>query len=416
MASTTAAPARGGALNPAIPATARLHVVTGKGGTGKTTVAVALALALASGGRKVLVVEVEGRQALAQLFDVAALPYEERKLVNVSRTGSLWGLAIDAEQAMIEYLDMFYGLKRSGRGLKKMGAVDFVTTLAPGLRDVLLTGKVKEAAVRTDADGHHAYDAVVLDAPPSGRITKFLNATKEVAELTKFGPINRQSAGVINLLHGRQTAVHLVTLLEEMPVQETLDAAAELREGGFRLGAVIVNRARPVLIEDGARSTPKLLARGLRKANLAGRAGPRPGPRGRRLCRPAADPGRERGAAGRAEPASDRAARPQPAGRTGRAQRAGREVPRPMSAALDLRALIAGPEDPGRGHLRQRRRRQDDDGRGHGDARRPGRSPHRRPDHRPGPPAGAVDGARSSSTTPRARSRAAARNRVTCSR
>src|SRR6201999_2019048 len=107
-----------------------------------------------------------------------------RKLVSLPGNGLVWGLAIDAEQAMIEYLDMFYGLKRSGRGLKKMGAVDFVTTLAPGLRDVLLTGKVKEAVTRTNPDGHLAYDAVVLDAPPTGRITKFLNATKEVASLT----------------------------------------------------------------------------------------------------------------------------------------------------------------------------------------------------------------------------------------
>src|SRR3954470_19897820 len=99
----------------------RLHVVTGKGGTGKTTVAAALALALAAGGRKVLLVEVEGRQGLAQLFDVPALPYKECKLTSLPRGGSLWGLAIDAEQAMIEYLDMFYGLKRSARGLKKMG-------------------------------------------------------------------------------------------------------------------------------------------------------------------------------------------------------------------------------------------------------------------------------------------------------
>ena len=254
-------------MSAAIPAKARLHVVTGKGGTGKTTAAVSLALALMAGGRKVLVVEVEGRQALAQVFDVPALPYEERKLVTGSGNASLWGLAIDAEQAMIEYLDMFYGLKRSARGLKKMGAVDFVTTLAPGLRDVLLTGKVKEAVTRTDADGHLAYDAVVLDAPPTGRITKFLNATKEVANLTKFGPINRQSEGVIQLLHGRQTAVHLVTLLEEMPVQETIDATAELRAAGFHLGALIVNRARPALVEDGDVDT-KLLAAGLRKVNL----------------------------------------------------------------------------------------------------------------------------------------------------
>ena len=134
---------------------------------------------------------------------------------------------------MIEYLDMFYGLKRSARGLKKMGAVDFVTTLAPGLRDVLLTGKVKESVSRTESDGHLAYDAVVLDAPPTGRIAKFLDATKEVANLTKFGPINRQSEGVIQLLHGERTAVHLVTLLEEMPVQETIDAAADLARRRF---------------------------------------------------------------------------------------------------------------------------------------------------------------------------------------
>jgi anion-transporting ArsA/GET3 family ATPase len=270
MASPTAAPATGSELVAGIPPRARLHVVTGKGGTGKTTVAAALALALASGGRKVLLIEVEGRQAIAQLFDVPALPYEEHRLAATARGGQLWGLAIDAELAMIEYLDMFYGLKRSARGLKKMGAVDFVTTLAPGLRDVLLTGKVKESVTRTNPDGHIAYDAVVLDAPPTGRIRQFLDATKEVANLTKFGPINRQSAGVIELLHGPRTAVHLVTLLEEMPVQETIDAADELAAGGFQLGAVVVNRARPALIPPGVIGADgtvdsKLLAAGLRK-------------------------------------------------------------------------------------------------------------------------------------------------------
>ncbi|MDT4894074.1 MAG: hypothetical protein QOE97_3109 [Pseudonocardiales bacterium] len=260
-------------LAPGVPAEARLHIVTGKGGTGKTTVAAALALALAAGGRKVLLVEVEGRQALAQLFDVPALPYEERRLVSTARGGQLWGLAVDAEDAMIEYLDMFYNLKRSARGLKRIGAVDFVTTLAPGLRDVLLTGKVKESVTRTNPDGRLAYDAVVLDAPPTGRIRPFLNATREVANLTKFGPINRQSAGVIELLHGPLTAVHLVTLLEEMPVQETIDAAEDLTADGFRIGAVIVNRARPALLDDadlndGYRIDLASLKAGLKAVNI----------------------------------------------------------------------------------------------------------------------------------------------------
>ena len=261
-------------LVPAISRKARLHVVTGKGGTGKTTVAAALALALSTGGKKVLLIEVEGRQAIAQLFDQPALPYEERRLASTPGGGSLWGLAIDAEQAMIEYLDMFYGLKRSARSLKKMGAVDFVTTLAPGLRDVLLTGKVKEAVTRTESDGHHTYDAIVLDAPPTGRITRFLDATKEVASLTKIGPINRQSDGVIKVLHGNQTAVHLVTLLEEMPVQETIDAVGDLTRNGFEVGAILVNRARPNYIDagmlgEGNTVDVKALGAGLRRANLA---------------------------------------------------------------------------------------------------------------------------------------------------
>jgi anion-transporting ArsA/GET3 family ATPase len=256
-----------------IPSKARLHVVTGKGGTGKTTVAAALALALADGGRKVLLVEVESRQAIAQLFNLPPMPYAEQRLTSLGRGGQLYGLAIDPEQAMLEYLEMFYGLKRAGKGLKKLGAVDFVTTLAPGLRDVLLTGKVKEAVVRT-TNGKPTYDAVVLDAPPSGRIGRFLDATQEVAKLTKFGPISNQSEGVIKLLHGPRTAVHIVTLLEEMPVQETVDAAGELKALGFQLGAVIVNRARPAIITDGQVGPDgsvdlKRLTTGLKKAGVA---------------------------------------------------------------------------------------------------------------------------------------------------
>ncbi|MBQ1072483.1 ArsA family ATPase [Micromonospora sp. C31] len=245
---------------------ARLHVVTGKGGTGKTSVAAALALALAAGGRRTLLVEVEGRQGIAQLFGTDPLPYEERHLTDAPGGGEVRALAVDAEEALLEYLDMFYKLGAAGRALRKLGAIDFATTIAPGLRDVLLTGKVKEATTRTVGQ-RRAYDAVVLDAPPTGRIGRFLNVTAETARLAKVGPIKTQSEGVAALLRSPITAVHVVTLLEEMPVQETVDAIGELTKLGFPVGRVVVNGARPPL-PAGRVVAAAELERGLRAAGL----------------------------------------------------------------------------------------------------------------------------------------------------
>ncbi|MBF6335323.1 ArsA family ATPase [Nocardia abscessus] len=222
---------------------ARLHYVSGKGGTGKSTVAAALALALAAGGRRVLLVEVESRQSIAQLFDLPPLPPTETRIATADGGGEVVALALDIEHAFLEYLDMFYNLGFAGRAMRRMGAIEFVTTIAPGLRDVILTGKIKECAVRVDKSGKRVYDEIVVDAPPTGRIAGFLDVTKAMAEVAKGGPIASQAEGVSQLLHSDQTMIHLVTLLEALPVQETADAIAELTAADLRIGTVIVNRA-----------------------------------------------------------------------------------------------------------------------------------------------------------------------------
>lgn len=253
----------------------RLHVVTGKGGTGKTTVAAALALALAAKGRKVLLVEVEGRQGIAQLFDCPPLPYEERKVAVAPEGGEVYALAIDTEEALIEYLEMFYNLKRAGKAMSKLGLVDFVTTIAPGLRDVILTGKTSESVRRKEKNGSFIYDAVVMDAPPTGRITKFLNVNDEVSGLAKVGPIRNHADTVMKVVRSPETAVHFVTLLEEMPVQETMDGIHDLTEVGLPIGGVIINMEHPpVLGEDDLRAAAEgtldadEIVRGLKAAGL----------------------------------------------------------------------------------------------------------------------------------------------------
>jgi anion-transporting ArsA/GET3 family ATPase len=126
------------------------------------------------------------------------------------------------------------------------------------VRDVLLTGKVYEAAKRKTG-GRFAYDAIVMDAPPTGRITRFLGVNEEVADLAKVGPIRRQADSIMAMMRSRSTQVHLVTLLEEMPVQETLDGIAELTAASLPVGAVIANLVRPSML---SASTKQALEKG----------------------------------------------------------------------------------------------------------------------------------------------------------
>jgi anion-transporting ArsA/GET3 family ATPase len=224
---------------------ARLHFVSGKGGTGKSTVAAALALALAGTGKRVLLVEVEGRGGVAATFERPELGHTEEKLAQAASGGEVYALVMDVEATFLDYLKTNYGMGLAARGLRRIGAIEFATTLAPGLKDILITGKIMECTQRRESDGRYSYDAVVVDSPPTGRIGKFLDVTRAMRDIAKAGPIAAQAERVVRLLHSAETVVHLVALLESLPVQETAEAAAELRGLDLAVGAVIANRALP---------------------------------------------------------------------------------------------------------------------------------------------------------------------------
>jgi anion-transporting ArsA/GET3 family ATPase len=232
---------------------ARLILVTGKGGTGKTTVAASLAVAAGLRGRHTLVAEVEGRQGLAGLFGRRSLDYLEQPVAE-----RVNALAVDPDESLREYLGR-YGFAPLARLLTWAKLNHFITAAAPGLGDVLLVGKVWEAATRQGGGGpaapigrggeggrpgmRPAYDLVVLDAPPTGRVVPFLRAPETVAELARVGPIRHQAERVRELLDDQdQTAVVLTCLPEELPVTETLEGVASLRAAGLPVAAVVANR------------------------------------------------------------------------------------------------------------------------------------------------------------------------------
>lgn len=252
----------------------RVLFVTGKGGVGKSTVAAALAATGARGGRRTCLVEVEGRQTMSRLFDTAAWGFEEMQF----RPG-LWGLSVDPRASFAEYMEMFYGAKRLSKIVVGSSAVDFATTAAPGIKDVLLIGKVKELEERRDDSGRFHYDLIVVDSPPTGRIVNFLRAPDATTEMVNVGPIRTQAKSLVDmLLDPARTHLQLVTLLEEMPVTETIESATALQELGVTLGPVIINRVMKGRFDPAAAKTlddgidPARVARTLKEAGVSGTA------------------------------------------------------------------------------------------------------------------------------------------------
>ncbi|MGZ4128134.1 MAG: ArsA-related P-loop ATPase [Actinomycetota bacterium] len=195
---------------------ARVTVVSGKGGVGKTTVAAALAIAAARAGKHVLLAEMEDREAFAPIFGLRKLAYTEQTI-----GPNITGLTVEADEALVDYLRMFYGIPTISRALLRTKAVEFATQTAPGLKDILLIGKVKEAESRRQG-GEHVFDLLVVDAPPTGRLPRFLDAPRAVVELVHGGQIRNQAQGVLDMVTDhRRLQVVLVTQPEEMPARET---------------------------------------------------------------------------------------------------------------------------------------------------------------------------------------------------
>lgn len=229
--------------------------MAGKGGVGKTTVSAALGRAAAAAGLSTLIVEVEGKSGLPDLFGKEALAYDEATLVPAGEgTAELRARTLTPDDALLEYLRE-HGMNRVSRRLVSSGALDMVATAAPGIRDMLLLGKVKQI------EQSGAHDLVVLDAPAAGHAITFLRSARGLIDAVRVGPIHAQARDVLELLTDpARCEVVLVTLPEETPVNELVQTAYSLEdEVGVNLGPVVVNALYPEL--PGIEADPEQAAR-----------------------------------------------------------------------------------------------------------------------------------------------------------
>ena len=224
--------------------------MAGKGGVGKTTVSATLARAAALSGLSTLIVEVEGKTGLPGMFAHGELGYDE---VVLSAGGGPDGAAdvrartLTADGALLEYLQD-HGLSRISRRLVSSGALDVVATAAPGIKDILLLGKVKQL------ERAGAADLIVLDAPAAGHAITFLQSARSLLDTVSVGPINAQARDVLELLEDhRRCQVVLVTIPEETPVNEAVETAFSLEDRvGIGLGPIVVNGVYPTVAGLGA--------------------------------------------------------------------------------------------------------------------------------------------------------------------
>jgi len=224
-------------------AASRLVIVAGKGGVGKTTVSAALARAAARSGLSTLIVEVEGKSGLASLFGREPLTYDEVTLSGgggPEAAADIRGRTLTPDDALLEYL-RDHGMSRISRRLVSSGALDVVATAAPGIKDILILGKVKQLERAGTAD------LLILDAPAAGHAITFLLSARALLDAVRVGPINSQARDVLEMLTDHERCqVVLVTLPEETPVNELIDTAYHLEDRvGVALGPVVVNGLYP---------------------------------------------------------------------------------------------------------------------------------------------------------------------------
>jgi energy-coupling factor transporter ATP-binding protein EcfA2 len=251
----------------------RLLVVTGKGGTGKSTLSAALALIGARQGKKVLVCEVVARERVSDFFGKPPSGPQIRELLP-----NLYSVHVRPREAMREYALMILKYETLYKLAFENAAARYFLAAAPSLAEIVMLGKVWWHATHDLDRGRPRWDLVVLDAPATGHGLTFLSVPSVFLRLVQDGPLARDMRGMQSLLGDpRRCSVSIVTLPEEMPANEAIELDRALRGGGFPAGPLFLNgyfasRFSPQEVAQVTRGGPALAAAGEAADNHEARA------------------------------------------------------------------------------------------------------------------------------------------------
>ena len=217
----------------------RLLFVTGKGGVGKSTVALALGIAATKRGKRTIVCEVSAQEHTSRTFRRAEIGFHEVRLRD-----HLWGISIDPDRSMREYVLLQVRVRAMGDILYRSRIFSYLAAATPGLREMVTIGKIWELAqpYRRSKKGR-TYDLVIVDAPATGHGIGFLQTPKTFAEIARVGPIHSQAKTIQRFVTDHErTGVAIVAMPEEMAVNESAGLERELTdEIGIDVDRVYLN-------------------------------------------------------------------------------------------------------------------------------------------------------------------------------
>jgi anion-transporting ArsA/GET3 family ATPase len=222
----------------------RFVFVTGKGGVGKTTVTVALALAMAARGKRVLCAACNAKERYSTIFGTDPVGTEIAQMAD-----NVWAVNMEPSVALGEYGLMILKSRTLYSAVFDNKYTRSFFRATPGLYEWAMLGKAWWHTTEEGADGRPRFDVVLLDAPATGHGLDMLRVPKILVELVPPGILRRDAEKAWTMFRdARQTSVVVVTLAEEMPVNETIELVGSMEgELGLHVERVVVNGLLPPL-------------------------------------------------------------------------------------------------------------------------------------------------------------------------